>query len=209
MKRVFLVVALLLCAFGAQAQDTLSFTMTTTVNGANQVEPRLSWSTSPPAVSCAATGDWSGTKGPSGDEQQAGTLVSKSYTLQCSWPGDSIVSFTWTPATMNENNTAYTDPQLVRIKYTFGATAPTPTTPCGGAVVCVDVPDPFAARPTMKTVTGITNIGTLRAIAQHINSQNAASAPSNVATKVFTGNVGVTQNVVLNFPGTPQDFGAN
>lgn len=209
--RSYLVAAILLLATAAPAlaQNTLTFSMTTSVNVANQVEPRLDWSTSPPAVSCAATGDWSGTKAPNGTEQQAGTLTSKSYTLQCSWPGDSIATFTWVPATQNTNSTPYTDPVTTRIKYTFGATAPTAFDPCTAPIVCVDVPDTTTPRPSMKTVTGITNIGTLKAIALHINSQSAQSVASNATSKVFTGNVGVTQNVVLNFPGAPSTFGVN
>jgi hypothetical protein len=57
----------------------------------------------------------------------------------------------------------------------------------------IDVP----ADQTMRTVTGITQTGTLRASIYARNTPGIFSAPSNVATKLFTGNVLVTQQVDL------------
>ena len=67
----------------------------------------------------------------------------------------------------------------------------------------------------MRTVTGITTVGTLRA---HMFASSGAapnpirwSAPSNAAMKMFTGNVTVTQQVdlvVWAIPNAPGSFGA-
>lgn len=205
---LFALVLAALTPLAALAQNTVSFTMSTEINGAGQVEPRLSWSTTPTATSCTASGDWSGTKAPSGEEQQAGTTTSKSYSIQCSWPGNSIVTFSWTNASLNTDGSSYTNQGITRIKYRFAATAPTANDACAAPIVCVDVDDTVTPRPTMRTVTGITEVGTLRAISQHISAQGVPSPASNVASKQFQGNVSVTQTVTLTFPAAPTGFDA-
>ena len=103
-------------------------------------------STTPPAQSCTATGapEWGGTKAGSGTQEL--TLASSvTLNLECVWPGDSIVEFSWTPATQNVDDTPYTDPHIVRIKYTFNeqlAGGPDVCTTASGDV-CVDVDDPI------------------------------------------------------------------
>lgn len=209
MKRAILAVALLLCAMGAQAQNVVNFNVSNAISGVTAT-PTLTWSTVPAATQCVASGGWSGTKGSSGTEVQPSTTASKTYTLSCDFPGTpSIVTFQWVPATQNDNSSAYSDPKTTRIKYTFGPTAPTAVDACGGQIVCVDVDDTTTPRPSMKSVTGVTQTGTLRAIAMHINQQNLPSAASNAATKVFTAPVTVGQTVLVTFPGAPGSFQAN
>lgn len=204
---VFVLFVLLTMLIGpvAFAQNTLTFSAETTT-GDGTVTPVLTWSTSPLAESCTASGDWSGQKGGEGMETLPATNESRTYNLACTWPGDSIATFSWTNPTLNENGTPYTDPKEVVIKYRIGQTAPTASSTCGAqGVVCVTVPHP----QTMRTVTGITQTGTLRAIAQACNQRDVCSVASNTATKVFTGmvtvdrSVGITVNPV---PGPIADF---
>lgn len=64
----------------------------------------------------------------------------------------------------------------------------------------------------MRTVTGIAQTGTLRGVATHVNLNGVESVVSNSATKVFQGNVPVTQTVTITVnpvPGPPSGFGAN
>ena len=80
-------------------------------SGASPVATILSWSTVPAALSCMASGGWSGNHSPSGS---ASILVTASttYTLTCTWAGAATtapVTVTWTPPTENTNGTALTN----------------------------------------------------------------------------------------------------
>lgn len=210
---VCLVSLAIMFAKDASAQNTLTFSASTTT-GDGSVVPALTWSTSPAAASCAASGapNWTGTKAASGTETLAAISSSSTYNLVCTWPGESIVTFSWNNPTTNTDSSPYTDPKLVRIKHTFDATAALtlPTAPCAGVVVCTDVPQtPTPA--TMRTVTGISQTGTLRALALAINQRDVAGGPSNASSKVFTGNVTVNRSVGITVnpvPGVITGFGA-
>jgi hypothetical protein len=56
----------------------------------------------------------------------------------------------------------------------------------------------------VHTVTGITQTGTLRSSAYHVNQQDAWSAASNVATKLFTGVVTVADSVGVTVDPVPR-----
>lgn len=189
----------LMFAKQASAQNTLTFAASTTT-GDGSVVPALTWSTSPAAQSCSATGpaNWAGTKAASGTQTLPAITSSATYNLDCTWPGDSIVTFSWTNPTTNTDGSPYTDPKLVRLKHTFDATAALtlPTAACGGVVVCTDVPQ-TPAPATLRTVTGISQTGTLRAVALAVNQRDVQGGPSNAASKTFTGNVTVTRSVGL------------
>lgn len=196
MQRKLILIAALACApLTAVAQMTLTFSAAT-ITGDGEVVPELTWSTSPPAQSCAASGapNWTGTKAAAGTETLAPITSSATYNLECTWPGDSIVTFTWTNPTENTDGSAYTDAKLVRIKYTFNPQLTTNPSVAGAGEFHVDVPQtPTPA--TMRTVTGITQTGTLRGAAYAQNMRDVFSAASNAATKVFTGLVTVNRSV--------------
>lgn len=195
MKRILLALALLL-PLAAHAQNTLTFAASTTT-GDGSVVPAFTWSTSPPAASCTATGPaaWAGTKAASGTQTLPAISSSATYNLDCTWPGDSIVTLTWTNPTTNTDGSAYTDQKLVRIKHTFNATQVLDvTTGCSAPVSCVDVlqtPTPA----TMRTITGISQTGALRLAAFAVNQRDVSSVASNLATKTFNGNVTVNRSV--------------
>jgi len=118
---VLLTLSLALLGSVAQAQTagTINFTANqTTATGS--LTPVLTWSTSPVASSCTASGAWSGTKFASGSETLPTITASKSYTLTCSWGGGSA-TVNWTAPTTNTNGTPLTD--LAGFKVLFGTSA--------------------------------------------------------------------------------------
>lgn len=189
----------------AAAQNTVTLGASVT-SGNGQLTTDITWSTNPPLTTgtpCVASGhaNWTGAKAGSGSQtvtiSTSGTLP---LSLTCTFPGTvGIAEFSWTPATTNTDGSNYVNRNFTRLRYTFNPTLPTnPLPACNtGGVVCVDVPDDVTPRPTMRTVTGLTTVGTLRAVATHVNSVNAESGASNAVTKVFTGAVPVTQSVSI------------
>lgn len=192
----------------AFAQRTIDFSANTTT-GDGRVVPVLTWSTSPPAASCTASGQWSGEKGPSGTETLPPITSSATYNLSCTWPGDSIATVSWTLPTTNCDGSPLTDLASVVIRYardadprigsseqgcdgpalTFEEVAAPPTFVYGGRVVHdeLDV--------EMRTITGLTEVGEYKFVAHVCNQRGICSGPSNVASKVFTGAVTVTESV--------------
>lgn len=221
MRKPVLTLCLLLAAHQAQAQNTVTLTPSVTA-GDGTLTTDISWSTSPPipagtpcvAGSTPAHPMWTGPKPDDGAVTGLVFTASTRLTLSCTFPGDSIATFTWTPATTNTDGTAYAQAQrgLTRLRHTLNATL-SPTAPCNaGGVTCVDLNDAGATRPTMHTVTGITAVATLRGVATHVNANGVESAPSNVATKSFTGSVVVNQGVDLtirSIPNGPTGLGLN
>lgn len=110
----------LLCLAGlystAYAQAaTLVFQVATTSADGKTLTPKISWSTSPAASSCTASGDWSGTKAATGVETLAAVNSSKSYTMVCNWAGDTTATVTWSNPTTNADGTPLTNLQGTRI----------------------------------------------------------------------------------------------
>jgi hypothetical protein len=212
MKRIVLLVAALL-ALPVAAQNTITLTPSVT-SGDGTITTALSWSTNPPLTAgtpCTASGhpSWTGPKAGSGS-QSITIDMSGSFTIgmACGFPGSSIVEYSWTPPTTNTDTTSYTNRDIIRIKQTFAA-ALSAGASCSAGETCTDVDDSGPARPTMRTVTGITQTGTLRATAFARNSVGVFSDPSNVVTKVFTGTVNVTQSVLITVnpkPSAPGNF---
>ncbi|MEJ0084930.1 MAG: hypothetical protein WDO72_04580 [Pseudomonadota bacterium] len=120
-KYALLTLPMLLLAALAQAQTagTITFTANKT-SSTGSFAPVLTWSTSPVASGCTASGAWSGTKFASGSETLATITSSKAYTLTCSWgSGSSTVS--WTKPTKNTDNSTLTN--LAGFKVVFGNSA--------------------------------------------------------------------------------------
>lgn len=221
MKRYIAILAALAAAIAlpAIAQNAVNVTPSVT-QGDGTITTVISWSTTPALTSgtpCTASGhpQWTGPKAGSGTNppitiSTSGTLP---ISLTCNFPGDSIVTYTWTPSTTNTDGSAYTNRNLTRIRHTLNptlATNPLPACNAGG-VQCFDLNDAGATRPTMHTVTGITGVATARGFATHVNSNGVESVASNVGTKSFTGSVPVTTtvNITVNpVAAPPTGFGA-
>lgn len=116
--------------------QTLNFSVASATTGGPTITPRLTWSTTPAATSCMASGGssgWAGAKGPSGVQTLTAISQSETYTLVCSWPSASFsIPLRWTNPTHNENSTPatddgdpYIDPKGTLLAYGLSATAMT------------------------------------------------------------------------------------
>ena len=202
LKRILLGLAL---GLTLHAHGQMPVTMTPSVTaGDGTLVTNLSWSTNPPlstgtpctASSVPNTTMWTGAKAGSGSVNGLTFTADQRLSLVCTFPGDSIVTYTWNAPTQNTNGTPLTDLSGFRIKQTFNAALTTNPQVAATGETHIDV----AASQTMRTVTGISQTGTMlgHMYAKAGSAPNERwSAPSNGAMKMFTGNVQVTQQVDL------------
>jgi hypothetical protein len=190
MKRLLLIAALLFAA--PIYSQTLTFTVETSTSGGTAVVPRLTWTTTPAAGSCAASNGWTGTKAAAGTELLAAINATKSYTLVCTWPGIQTATVTWTAPTQNTDGSAYTNPNGYRIQY-------------GTAAANLD----RSVYPTNLTATTWTS-PTLAAGpwffgVRAVNAQGLESDLSEVKSKVLTASASQTRTleVAIKFPNPP------
>lgn len=119
-KATLALLALPLMLLGSLAQAQTAGTVTLTANKTSSTSsfaPVLTWSTSPVASSCVASGAWSGTKFASGSETLPSISSSKSYTLTCTW-GSGSATLSWATPTTNNDGTRLTD--LTGFKVVYG-----------------------------------------------------------------------------------------
>jgi hypothetical protein len=196
MKKVLLGIALLLAAstLAAQTAPTGSFTLATRVNANGTLTPTLTWSTTPAATSCTASGDaaWAGTKAASGTQTLADfpTTTPKAYALVCTWPGQTQALLTWTPPTQNTDGTPLTNLAGYRVNY--GASA-------SSLVQAAQIAN---AAATTHTITNLTP-GTWFFGIKAYTTQGAESALSNIVSKAVTGPVEWTQSTGVKIPQAP------
>lgn len=103
----------------AQAQvapGAITFAVEATSASNGTVTPRATWSTSPVADSCVGEGGWTGTKGASGTETLPPVTQGAMYKITCTW-SSAIAKISWTPPTLNTDNTPLTDLKGVSIRY--------------------------------------------------------------------------------------------
>ncbi len=169
-----LALSLLLSGTFAQAQTagTINFTANRT-SSSTGFAPVLTWSTSPVATSCTASGAWSGTKFASGTETLATITSSKSYTLTCTW-GNGTATINWTAPTRNSNGTTLTD--LASYKVLYGTSS-------GNLNMSKTVSDPRAT----STAIGSLGQGTWYFAVRAVNSRGVESNNSSTVSKVITG----------------------
>jgi hypothetical protein len=134
--------------------------------------PVLTWSTTPVASSCKATGGWTGTKFASGKETLPAITASKSYTLTCTW-GGGTATFSVTAPTQNTDGSTLTD--LAGYKAVYGTSSTN-----------LNQSQSFSnPKATSLTVTGL-SAGTWYFAVRAVNSKGLESANSNVAQKTIT-----------------------
>lgn len=131
MKRLLLTMVLMLAA-GPLLAQTLNFSVASATTGGATITPRLTWSTTPAATSCTASGGsagWAGIKGASGVQTLTAISQSETYTLSCSWPStNGSVQLKWTPPTQfSDGNPLTPATDLKWYLVHFGATATTMT----------------------------------------------------------------------------------
>jgi hypothetical protein len=186
-------VAALALASPAFSQNTGSFTLSTAINDDGTLTPTLSWTTTPEATSCNASGDaaWSGTKAGSGSETLAPIpkTTPKSYALVCDWPGDRQALLTWSQPTTNTDGSPLTDLASYRVMYGQSATALNEN-----AVV-----------PAPASSYTISNLdpGSWYFAVVAINALGAESELSNIATKVMRDGVQWSQQTGVKIPNAP------
>ena len=174
-KFKYALLALPLMLLGAAAQAQTAGTVTFTANqtsATGSLVPVLTWSTTPVASSCLASGGWSGTKFASGSETLAVITSSKSYTLTCSWGGGSA-TVRWTAPTTNTDNSALTNLSGFKVLFGTSATALSQSK---------TISDPAA---TSTTITALGS-GTWYFAVRAVNSNNVESADSTLTSKAIT-----------------------
>lgn len=167
----------------AQAAPVLTFTAET-VTGVGSVVPKLTWSTTPAATSCVASGDtaWTGGKAAAGTVTLAATTSSKTYTLTCSWPGDTSAKLTWVAPTTNTDGSALTDLAGYRVKHGASSSALSTIVPVNSAAT------------TTHTVTGLAS-GTRYFAVTAINAAGVESALSNIVSKTINATASINRTV--------------
>jgi hypothetical protein len=156
----------------AQTAGVVNLSVTPT-SGTSSVTPKLTWSTSPAATSCTATGGWSGTKSASGTQTLAAVRANASYTLTCTW-GTGSATVRWTPPTTNTDGSTLTDMARYRVLYGTSSSSLTRST---------TVSNPSASSVTIASLAPATWYFVVKAV----NSLGVESSNSNVASKRITG----------------------
>lgn len=121
-----------LFAVSAEAQ-TLNFTVETSTSNGTSIVPRLTWTTTPAGAVCNATtlpasnppslDPFHGSKPANGTNLLPAISATRSYTLNCVWPGQSTATVTCTPPTQHTDGTPVTDLSGYRIDYGRSATS--------------------------------------------------------------------------------------
>ena len=194
LARVVLAILTLVPSFlFAQTAPTGSFTLATRINANGTLTPTLTWSTTPAATSCTASGDtvWVGTKAASGTQTLADfpTTTPKAYALVCSWPGQTQARLTWTAPTQNTDNSALTNLAGYRVHYGTAANQMTQT-------------QQVAATVTTATITNLA-AGTWHFGVRAFTTQGSESALSNIVTRAITGPVEWSQSAGVKVPKAP------
>lgn len=181
-----LALPLLLLGTFAQAQTagTINFSAKQT-SATGSLTPVLTWSTSPTASSCSASGAWSGTKFASGSETLASITASKSYTLTCAW-GNGSANISWSAPTKNTDGSTITD--LKGFKIVYGTSA-------SSLNLSQSVNDASARSATVAAL----GAGTWYFAVRAVNSSGGESANSSTVTRtVSAATAAKTVNITIN-----------
>jgi len=192
MQKLYRFLPSLLLLSGAVAHAQTAGTVTFTANqtsATGSLVPVLTWSTTPVASSCVASGSWSGTKFASGSETLAAITANKSYTLTCTWNNGSV-NLTWTKPTQNTDNSALTD--LTGYKVVYGTSSSA-------------LSQQKAVNDAAAVSTSITSLtaGTWYFAVRAVNSKQAESDNSNVAQRTVASASAAKTLAITITPGTP------
>jgi hypothetical protein len=171
----------------AQSAGVITFSSNkTSANGA--YEPILSWSTSPAARSCRASGGWSGTQAASGRQVIPTINATTNYSLTCDW-GEGSATVRWSAPTSNTDGTALTN--LARYKIRYGTNR-------SSLDKSVLIDDPARRSLTIHSLTTGTWYFSVRAI----NSANVESADSNLGSKAVSA-ASIAKTITISIPDPP------
>lgn len=186
-----LLLALLPSPASAQVAGTLTFSAQNT-SGNGTVTPVLTWSTSPAAASCAASGDWTGPKAASGSETLAPISSSKSYVMTCTW-NDDKATLRWVAPTTRSDGSPLTN--LASFKIYYGQALDQLT-------LVKSVSDPTSVQRVIQPLAA----GTWFFGITVVDAAGLESALSAVVSKVLgaanaSRSIGITVNPLPNAPG--------
>jgi len=174
MKNSVLFFVLFLAAGAVQAQTAGVVTLRANATSATgSMVPVLTWSTSPVANSCSASGGWSGTKAASGTQTLSSISASTNYTLTCSWTTGSA-RVNWTIPTTNTNGSALTNLAAFRVYYGTSSTSMSQIQ---------EINDISSTATTINSLAPGNWFFKVRAV----NASQLESADSGVASKAVTG----------------------
>jgi hypothetical protein len=187
--------ALLACSsVYAQEAPSGSFTLSTTVNGDGTLTPTLTWSTTPAAISCEASGNaaWDGPKAASGTETLPPfpTTEPQAYALVCNWPDNSQALLTWTPPTQNTDGTALTNLAGYRIHWGRAS---------GQLTESAQLAEPAATTYTVRNLS----LGEWFFGVRAYTTQGAESALSNIVAKTIQPAAEWSQQTGVKVPRAP------
>jgi len=207
----YLVSALiLLFGFSSMASaENLKFTVGQQVNTNGSVTPTLTWCTeqvtspgltcagSAPASACTASGDWSGSKAASGSETLAAVSTTKTYSLQCSWPGSDQFTVKWTPPTTNSDGSPLTDLKGFHVYYSTSSSMSQNQlkdvqNPAAGSVII----GPGLAPATYYVVVS----------AYNVPGAESTKVPSPPLSRAVSSGAVVGQTVKVTFPAAPTNL---
>lgn len=186
MKNSVLLIVFFLAAGAAQAQTAGVVTLYANATSATgSMAPVLTWSTSPVATSCSASGGWSGTKAASGTQTLATITTSTNYTLTCSWNSGSA-RVNWTIPTANTNGSALTNLAAFRVYYGTSESAMSQTR---------EINDITSTAATISSLAPGTWFFKVRAVnASQVESTDSSIASKAVASESAAGTVNITIN---------------
>jgi hypothetical protein len=169
---VFALPMLLLASLAqAQTAGTITFSANKT-SSSTAFAPVLTWSTSPVASSCTASGGWTGTKFASGTETLPSISSNKTYTLTCSW-GSGTATVNWTKPTKNTDGSTLTDLSGFKVVYGTSSSSLNQSKSITGA-------------SATSTSIGSLGAGTWYFAVRAVNTAGNESANSNVGSKTIT-----------------------
>lgn len=180
MKRLLLLVLLLPVA--ANSQELVFTAETTTGNG--EVVPALTWSTTPAADSCIASGAWSGEQGSDGELTLPPIVSSATYSLECTWLASGTITLSWVNPTEQTDGTPYVDKGRTLIEY-----GPDQVEPWLIQVV----PDPEAT----QAIVGGLAAGDWYFRARAVTAADLQSDPSNTIQRTLAATVDITESVTI------------
>ena len=191
MKNSSLLFLLILVAGGVQAQTAGVVTLQANATSATgSMVPVLTWSTSPAANSCVASGGWSGTKAASGTQTLPSITTSTNYTLTCTW-GSGYARVGWVAPTTNTNGSPITNLSGFRVYYGTSTSSMT------------QVQQVTDVGATFATVSPLAS-GTWYFKVKAVNSNGAESADSNITSKsVSSASAARTLGITINPSSTP------
>jgi hypothetical protein len=191
MKNSALLIVLFLAAGAVQAQTAGVVTLRANATSATgSMVPVLTWSTSPVASSCSASGGWSGTKAASGTQTLSTITASTNYTLTCTWSTGSA-RVNWAIPTTNTNGSSLTNLAAFRVYYGTSASAMSQIR---------EINDISSTAATISSLAPGTWFFKVRAV----NASQLESADSSIASKAVTaGNAASTVNITISGTPTP------